>query len=163
MNSANDVYGFELRGIDGNPLTLASFRGKALLIVNVASECGFTPQYAALEELHRKYSGEGLVVLGVPANEFGGQEPGTNEQIREFCTSKYDVTFPMTEKIVVKGGGQHPLYEWLTAQEGQVTWNFNKFLIDRQGKLLGRFESNVEPLSRELTEAVAGALRAAAD
>lgn len=158
MSSAKDVYGFTLQTITGEPLALEDFRGKVLLIVNVASECGFTPQYAGLEELHRKYAPRGLVVLGVPANEFGAQEPGTNEQILDFCTSKFGVTFPMSEKIVVKGSGQHPLYQWLTAQKGEVTWNFNKFLIDKQGSLLARFESKVEPLSRELTGAIDAAL-----
>jgi len=160
MSSAKDVYGFSLRTITGEPLGFEDFRGKVLLIVNVASECGFTPQYAGLAELHRKYAPQGLVVLGVPANEFGAQEPGTNEQIREFCTTKFGATFPMSEKIVVKGNGQHPLYQWLTAQKGDVTWNFNKFLIDNQGRVIERFESKVEPLSQELTQAIEAALGA---
>lgn len=158
MTFASDLYSFELTTIDGAPTELSSFRGKVLLLVNVASECGFTRQYAGLEELYRKYRDQGLVVLGIPANEFGGQEPGSNEQIRTFCESKFGVTFPLFAKIVVKGPGQDPLYAWLTGQKGEVTWNFNKFLVGRDGRLLARYESKVEPNDPELTSAIEAAL-----
>lgn len=153
MNQST-LYDFELSRLSGGTLPLAEFKGKVLLLVNVASECGFTPQYGALEELQQKYAEKGLVVLGIPANEFGAQEPGSNQQIAQFCESKYGVTFPMSEKIVVKGPGQHPLYAFLTAKKGDVSWNFNKFLIDRQGNVVSRFESKVAPLSDELTAAI---------
>jgi len=158
MTLAPDVYAFELKTIDGKAEPFSQYKGKVLLLVNVASECGFTRQYAGLEELHQKYQSQGLVVLGIPANEFGGQEPGTNEEIRTFCESKFHVTFPLTEKVVVKGPGQVPLYGWLTAQKGEVTWNFNKFLIDRDGKLVEHYESKVEPMSPELSSAIEKAL-----
>lgn len=145
---------FELTSLSGVPLPLSSCRGKVLLLVNVASQCGFTAQYAALQELHEKYAMRGLVVLGVPANDFGAQEPGTNDEIAHFCEAKFGVTFPMSEKIVVKGEGQHPLYQWLTAQKGEVTWNFNKFLVDKEGKVVARFESKVAPFDKELIDAI---------
>jgi glutathione peroxidase len=158
MSNADDIYGFRLNALDGASLPLDAHRGKVLLVVNVASECGFTPQYADLEALHQKYAERGLVVLGVPANEFGAQEPGSNTEIAQFCERRYGVTFPMSEKVMVKGPGQHPLYGWLTARGGAVTWNFNKFLIGRDGKLRQRYESSVEPLSPELTGAIEGEL-----
>jgi glutathione peroxidase len=157
-SSAASVFDFTLTTIDGREQALSAFRGQVLLIVNVASECGFTPQYADLQTLSEKYAEQGLVVLGVPANEFGRQEPGTNAEIQEFCTTKFHVTFPMFEKIVVKGVGQHPLYHYLTEQDGEVTWNFNKFLVSREGNVLRRFESSVEPLGAELTGAIEEAL-----
>jgi glutathione peroxidase len=152
--SAKNIYDFSLNAIDGTPTPLSAYRGKVLLVVNVASECGYTPQYAGLQELYQKYSGRGLVVLGVPANEFGRQEPGSNEEIAEFCSSKFHVTFPMFEKIVVKGEGQHPLYAWLTSNGDPVSWNFNKFLIDKNGAVVKHYSSKVEPLSGELTGAI---------
>lgn len=158
MTTAENVYGFELETIDGQPQPLSNYEGSVLLIVNVASACGFTPQYAGLQKLHEEYGDRGLVVLGVPANEFGAQEPGSNEEIQNFCTTRFHVTFPMSAKIVVKGAGQHPLYQWLTEQKGAVTWNFNKFLVDRQGHLIERFESKVGPESPELRSAIERAL-----
>ncbi|HTM45623.1 MAG TPA: glutathione peroxidase [Polyangiaceae bacterium] len=153
--TTQSVYDFSLNTIDGAPLSLAQYKGKVLLIVNVASECGFTPQYQGLEQLHEKYAARGLVLMGVPANEFGHQEPGTNEEIKEFCSTKFHVTFPMFEKIVVKGEGQHPLYQWLTSNDkDSVSWNFNKFLIDRQGHLVKHFGARVTPMSAELTQAI---------
>ncbi len=151
---AESVYDFSLKTIDGQPMPLADYAGKVLLLVNVASECGFTPQYTSLQELYETYADKGLVLVGLPANEFGGQEPGSNQQIKEFCTARFGVTFPLTEKIVVKGEEQHPLYAYLTAQAGDVSWNFNKFLINRQGQVVKRFESKVEPLNLELTSAI---------
>lgn len=161
MSGSNDVYAFKLNAIDGAPLPLDAYRGKVVLVVNVASECGFTPQYTDLEALYRKYERQGLVVLGVPANEFGAQEPGSNAEIAQFCERRYGVTFPLSEKVVVKGRDQHPLYAWLTGQGGEVTWNFNKFLLGRDGKLRRRYESRVAPLSPELTSAIEGELAAA--
>lgn len=132
---------FTMEDIDGRPFRLADYRGKVVLVVNVASKCGFTPQYTELQALQAKYASRGLVVIGVPANDFGGQEPGTNEQIQEFCTSRYGVTFPMMAKVSVKGDAQVPLYAALTSPEhnpddaGPVKWNFEKFLIGRDGHL----------------------------
>lgn len=139
--------------IQGGTSRLADFRGHVLLIVNVASECGYTPQYAGLEALFRRFSDSGLVVIGFPANNFGGQEPGTNEQILTFCRSEYDVTFPMMAKVSVKDPDKHPLFVSLTEHSsipGEIAWNFSKFLLDRDGNLVARFPSKVEPLSDEL-------------
>jgi glutathione peroxidase len=155
---------FKLKDIDGKEVDLSQHKGKVVLMVNVASKCGYTPQYAGLEKLHEKYKDQGLVVLGIPANEFGGQEPGTDAQIKEFCTSKYNVTFDMLSKIVVKGEGISPLYKWLTSQQtnpnfaGDVSWNFEKFLIGRNGLVVGRYKSKVKPESDELTKAIEQAL-----
>jgi len=151
-----------LQEIDGKDTTLRPFAGKVLLIVNVASECGQTPQYAGLEALWRKYRDKGLVVLGFPSNDFGGQEPGTNAEIKRFCTARYEVTFPMFGKIRVKGPAQHPLYGALTgpmaAFPGEVQWNFGKFLVGRKGEVVARFDSEDEPDSIALTQAVEKAL-----
>lgn len=152
MNSEETIYNFKLNAIDGDGVALDRFKGKALLLVNVASECGFTPQYADLEALYRKYREQGLFVLGIPSNDFGAQEPGSNQQIAEFCKSEYDVTFPLFEKISVKGENQHPLYRWLTAAAGQVSWNFNKFLIGRDGKIRRRYETKVKPFDQKLVQ-----------
>lgn len=155
---------FKMKDIDGKELDLAKWKGKAVLFVNVASQCGYTPQYEEMQKLWEKYKEKGLVLVGVPANEFGAQEPGTNEEIKQFCASKYKVSFPMLGKIVVKGEGIHPLYKFLTEKEtnpqfaGEVRWNFTKFLVGRDGKIAGRFESKVKPLSKELVEAVEKAL-----
>ena len=136
-----------------------------MLVVNVASRCGYTNQYEALEALYRKYKDQGLVIAGFPANDFGAQEPGTNEEIGAFCKSKYGVTFPMFSKISVKGGGKAPLYNFLTDKKanpkagGEIRWNFTKFLVDRDGKVIQRFESKVEPLSQEIESAVVAALK----
>jgi glutathione peroxidase len=151
----DDIYAFTAETIEGAPAPLADYRGKVLLIVNTASKCGFTPQYTGLEELHRKYHDRGLVVLGFPCNQFGHQEPGDAEEIKNFCSTTYDVTFPMMRKIDVNGPAAHPLYAWLKTQkkgllgtEG-VKWNFTKFLIDRRGAVAGRFAPNQAPKALE--------------
>lgn len=153
------VYGFTLPSIDGEPTALASYKGKVVLLVNVASRCGFTPQYSALESLYEKYKERGFVILGFPANNFGGQEPGTNAEIKSFCSTKYNVTFPMFAKVSVKGADCTPLYQYLTQQAnpsltGDIKWNFTKFLVDRSGKVVARFESPVKPDSPEVVEAI---------
>jgi glutathione peroxidase len=160
------IYDFSVKTIDGAPRSLGDYRGKALLIVNVASQCGLTPQYDGLEQLHETYAPRGLAVLGFPANEFGAQEPGSNEQIKEFCTTRYDVKFDMFAKVKVKGPGIDPLFQYLTSKEtnlpfaGDIKWNFNKFLIGRDGNVLARFEPQVEPTSPEVKQAIEKALAA---
>jgi len=160
---ASSVYEFTMNSIDGKPLPLASFKGKVLLIVNVASRCGFTPQYEGLEAVYEKYKDQGLVIVGVPANNFGGQEPGTNEEIKTFCSSKYNVKFPIYSKVSVKGSDKTPLYQFLTDPAsktgGEIQWNFTKFLVDRNGKVIARFESAVTPQSPEITSAIEKALK----
>jgi glutathione peroxidase len=162
--AANSVYDISLKDIDGKSTSLKAYEGKVLLIVNVASKCGYTPQYAGLDALHEKYKDKGLVVLGFPCNQFGSQEPGTNEEIKQFCSSKYQVTFPLFDKIEVNGPNRHALYVLLAGDvspfPGNIKWNFNKFLIGRDGKVLKRFESSVKPDSAELTQAVEAALAA---
>ena len=154
------VLNYKMKSLDGKETDLAQYHGKVLLIVNVASKCGNTPQYKALEELYKKYADKGLVVLGVPANEFGHQEPGTNEEIAQFCTSKYNVTFPMLAKVVVKGKGITPLYQYLTSKEtdpqfgGPIKWNFTKFLISRDGHIVDRIEPKVKPDTPEVVKAI---------
>jgi glutathione peroxidase len=157
---ASSVHEFTLNSIDGKPGPLSAYQGKVVLIVNVASRCGFTPQYAGLEALYEKYKDRGFTILGFPANNFGGQEPGTNEEIKTFCSSKYNVTFPMYAKISVKGDDKAPLYQFLTAATGsEIQWNFTKFLVDKNGKVVARFEPKVTPESPEVTEAIEKALR----
>ncbi len=149
----------KVKGIDGKELDLSKFKGKVVLIVNVASQCGYTPQYKGLQELFDKYEKEGLVVLGVPANDFGKQEPGTEAEIKEFCTTNYKVKFPLTSKVVVKGPDKTELYKILTATGGgEVGWNFEKFLIGRDGKVVNRYKSAVSPDSDELVKAIKTAL-----
>jgi len=151
-----NIYNFKVRDIDGKDVRLKSYKGKVVMVVNTASKCGYTPQYEGLQALYDKYKDKGLVILGFPANNFGGQEPGTEAEIKEFCTSKYKVTFPMFAKISVKGEDQHPLYAYLTSKEtnpnfgGDISWNFNKFLIDRNGKIVGRFTSKDNPMADSL-------------
>lgn len=158
------IYDFTMRDIDGKSASLADFKGKALLIVNVASKCGFTGQYAGLEKLYKTYADRGLVVLGFPANDFLGQEPGSEAEIKSFCTLTYGVTFPMFAKISVKGKNIHPIYAFLTSREtdpkfaGAITWNFNKFLVGRDGVIVGRFGSRAAPDDPELVAAVERAL-----
>jgi glutathione peroxidase len=158
------IYDFSVKTIDGKPRTLADYKGKVLLIVNVASKCGFTPQYEGLEKLHEKYAPKGLVVLGFPANEFGSQEPGSDEQIQTFCTTNYGVKFDMFSKVKVKGPGIDPLFAYLTNPEtdpafgGDIKWNFNKFLVSRSGEVIGRFEPKVDPTSAEMERAIQTAL-----
>lgn len=158
------LYTFTMNDIDGNPVSLSQYQSKVILIVNVASKCGFTKQYAGLQALYEKYQEQGFVVLGFPANNFLRQEPGTDAQIKSFCTTEFNVTFPMFSKISVKGKDIHPLYQYLTSPEengefGQsITWNFNKFLIGRDGITVGYFGSKVEPLDPQLTSAIEEAL-----
>ncbi len=160
--SAESIYDIKLKDIDGKETTLAAYKGKAVLVVNVASKCGLTPQYKGLEALYLKYKDKGLVVLGFPCNQFGGQEPGTNEEIKQFCSSKYDVTFPMFDKLDVNGDKRHPLYVALAGKDspypGDIKWNFGKFLIGKDGKILHRFEPRTTPDSEDVTKAVEAAL-----
>ncbi|MGD0580765.1 MAG: glutathione peroxidase [Bryobacteraceae bacterium] len=155
LAAAASIYDFTMNSIDGSPKPLAELKGKVVLIVNVASRCGYTPQYAGLETLYEKYKDQGFVIVGVPANNFGGQEPGSNEEIKTFCTRKYNVSFPMMAKVSVKGGDITPLYQYLTsAQGGDVKWNFTKFLIGKTGQIAGRFEPAVTPESPDLSAAI---------
>jgi glutathione peroxidase len=162
--AAESIYDIPLKDIDGNQTSLKPYQGKVLLIVNVASKCGFTPQYKALEALYQKYKDQGLVVLGFPCNQFAHQEPGTDAEIKEFCTSKYDVTFPMFDKIEVNGANRHPLYVLLAGKEspfpGDIGWNFTKFIVGSDGKILKRFSSSVKPDSAEVAQAIESALAA---
>ncbi len=155
------VLNFKMKGLDGKDVELSQYQGKVVLIVNVASQCGYTPQYKGLQALYEKYKDQGLVVLGVPANDFGGQEPGTDAEIAKFCESKYGVTFPMLAKVsTVVGEKKVPLYKYLTSKEtdpkfsGEVKWNFTKFLVGRDGAIVNRFESAVKPESEKLAKAV---------
>lgn len=158
------IYEFSANTIDGKAKNLADYKGKALLIVNVASKCGFTRQYDGLEKLHEKFAPRGLAVLGFPANEFGSQEPGTDEQIKTFCSTSYGVKFDLFSKVKVKGPGIDPLFAYLTSPEtdpkfgGDIRWNFNKFLVNRSGEIVGRFEPKVEPTSAEVESAIEAAL-----
>ena len=161
------LYDFTLKDIDGRDRSLAEFKGQVLLLVNVASKCGFTKQYAGLEKLYQAYKDRGFVVLGFPANNFMGQEPGTEAEIKSFCSLNYGVTFPMYSKISVKGKTIHPLYAYLTDEElhpgsgGAVGWNFNKFLVGRDGKVLAHYGSRTAPEDPELAAAIEAALQAA--
>jgi glutathione peroxidase len=152
-----NLYDFTVQTIDGKTLSLAEFKGKKVLVINVASKCGLTPQYKQLQELYDKYAKDNFVIIGFPANNFGQQEPGTNEEIREFCTLNYGVTFPMMAKISVKGDDIAPLYRWLTRksengkQDAEVTWNFQKFLIDENGNWAATFEPKTLPTAPEIT------------
>jgi glutathione peroxidase len=146
-------YSFSVKTIDGKPTTLAAYKGKALLVVNTASKCGFTPQYKGLEALYDRYKARGFEVLAFPANNFMGQEPGTNEEIQTFCTTKYDVTFPLFSKISVKGKDIDPLYAWLTKESGfpgDIEWNFAKFLVDPEGKVVARYKPQTSPDDKKL-------------
>ena len=160
--STGSLYDFTVSDIDGKDVKLSDFKGKVLMIVNVASKCGNTPQYKPLEALYEKYKDKGLVILGFPANQFMSQEPGTNAQIKEFCSSTYHVAFPMFSKIVVKGEGIHPLYQWLIANSDKPTeaihWNFEKFLISREGKVIKRIDPATFPDTPENIEAIEKAL-----
>lgn len=154
---AGSIHQFNVTDINGGKLDLSKYKGKHILIVNTASKCGYTKQYADLEKLYEKYKGK-LVVIGFPANNFGGQEPGSNAEIKEFCTANYGVTFPMAEKVSVKGADTHPLFQWLTKKsengvmDAEIKWNFTKFLIDPKGKLVAVFPSNVNPMSEDITK-----------
>ncbi|MGL4727391.1 MAG: glutathione peroxidase, partial [Bosea sp. (in: a-proteobacteria)] len=147
---------FGFTGIDGNPLPLSQFAGRVLMVVNTASNCGYTPQYRGLQEVWSRYRARGLTVIGVPANDFGGQEPGTNAQIAEFCGRDYGVTFPMAGKEVVRGAGAHPFYQWASRQRPgeEPRWNFHKYLIGRDGRLIGAFPTNMVPTDLRITTAI---------
>jgi len=154
----SSVYQFKVTSIDGSAINLKQFQGKKILIVNTASECGYTPQYAELQQLAERYKDK-LVVIGFPANNFGGQEPGSNANIQQFCQKNYGVTFPLSEKISVKGDDINPLFKYLTSAEnpdftGDIKWNFEKFLIDENGKLIHRYRSSVKPLSEEILKSL---------
>ena len=154
------MYEFTMKDIDGKDVKLDTYKGKVVMIVNVASKCGYTPQYQGLQALYDKYKGRGFVILGFPANNFMGQEPGTEAEIKEFCSTKYNVNFPLFAKISVKGEDQHPFYNFLTNPKtnpdfaGDVTWNFNKFLADRSGRIVARFDSKEKPESEAIAKAV---------
>lgn len=158
---------FTLKDIDGKPVNLGRYQGDVILMVNVASLCGNTPQYASLQKLYETYKEKGFVVLGFPANEFGKQEPGTNKEIKAFCTEKYKVTFPMFAKIIVKGEGQHPLYKFLTDKKtdpnfgGDIEWNFAKFLVNRKGEVVARFPAGTDPEKPEVVSVIEKELEAA--
>ena len=154
------IYEPQLHSLAGQPTSLGDYRGKALLVVNVASKCGLTPQYEGLERLQKTYGDKGFTVLGFPCNQFGGQEPGTSEEIATFCSATYGVTFPMFEKVEVNGDSRHPVYEELTAfpdpegEAGDIQWNFEKFLISPDGEIVQRFRPMVDPEAPELTDAI---------
>lgn len=160
QTNSPSVYDIDIASLQGGSADLGQYKGKAVLIVNVASKCGLTPQYAGLERLHEQYAAQGFTVLGVPCNQFMGQEPGTSEEIAEFCSATYGVTFPMTEKVEVNGEGRHALYERLVATEdaeghsGDIRWNFEKFLLGRDGTVLARFSPQTEPEAAEVVAAV---------
>jgi glutathione peroxidase len=157
-----DFYSFSIKGIDGVPDLLAPLRGSVALVVNVASQCGYTPQYVGLERLYRELKGHRFVVIGFPCNQFGAQEPGAESEIMQFCTTTYNVTFPLSAKIDVNGPSRHPLYAWLTAERngfaGDVQWNFEKFLIGRNGEVLSRYPSGTKPEDNGLLQEIAQAL-----
>lgn len=159
----SSLYDFQSTTNDGKTLDLSSYRGKAVLIVNTASRCGYTPQYEGLEALHKELQAKGLVIIGAPANEFGAQEPGTDEEIQSFCSTKFGVSFTLLAKQVVKGAGQTPLFQWLTANSspaGEIRWNFEKFLIHRNGTTIERFGSAVKPSDAALRTSIEKALSA---
>jgi glutathione peroxidase len=161
---ANSIYNFTMKSIDGQQVNLNDFKGKVVMVVNVASRCGYTPQYTALEAIYEKYKDKGFVIVGVPANNFAQQEPGTNEEIKKFCSTKYNVTFPMMAKVSVKGDDKTPLYQYLTSATddpqfaGDIKWNFTKFLVGRDGQLVARFEPAVTPDSAQVQTAIESAL-----
>lgn len=155
------VYQFTMNDIDGHPVDLKHFQGKVLLLVNTASMCGNTPQYGGLQTLYEKYQKQGLEILAFPANNFGKQEPGTNEEIKSFCYTKYALDFPLFTKISVKGEDTHPLYQYLTTESpfpGDIEWNFQKFLVDRQGQVIARYKPGLKPLSQEIVTGIEQAL-----
>jgi glutathione peroxidase len=156
------AYAFKVKGIDGKEIDLAQYKGKVVLFVNVASECGYTDQYKGLQKLYADHEKAGLVIIGVPSNEFGGQEPGTNEQIAKFCEKNYKTTFPMLAKTTVNGDSAIPLYKFLTSKQtlygGAVAWNFEKFLVNRDGQIIGRFKSDIEPDDAGLARSIKTAL-----
>ncbi|MEE3332044.1 MAG: glutathione peroxidase [Myxococcota bacterium] len=158
------LHDFTLKNIDGADCSLSDYEGKAVLIVNVASKCGLTPQYDGLQRLYEEYNGRGLEILGVPCNQFAGQEPGTSEEIKDFCSTNFNVSFPLFSKLEVNGDGADPLYGWLTSldvgpeEAGDVKWNFGKFLANKDGEIVGRFDPSTEPQAADLIAAIEGAL-----
>jgi len=164
MNTNSDsIFDYKMKDIDGKEVSLDKYKGKVILVVNVASKCGYTPQYEGLQKLYERYKDNGLVILGFPANNFNGQEPGSDEEIKQFCTLNYGVEFPMFSKVSVKGEDQAELFSFLTQAQnpdftGEIKWNFEKFLINKEGDLIRRFRSNVEPESDEIVSAVTEAL-----
>jgi len=159
-----NFYDFDMKTIDGEKRSLGDFKGKVVLVVNVASQCGLTPQYEGLQQLHTDLSSRGFAVLGFPCNQFAGQEPGTESEVKSFCETRYGVTFPLTSKIEVNGPGRTPLYEWLTQQQtapegpGDIKWNFGKFVIGKKGEVVARFDPTVTPSSKDLRETIERAL-----
>ena len=161
--SPPSAFDFEFVAIDGKPMPLSAFKGKALLVVNTASFCGYTPQYQGLQSLHERYEAKGLVVIGVPANDFGAQEPKANQEIAEFCQGAFNITFPLAEKQIVKGSAAHPFYAWARRTMGDASsprWNFHKYLAGRDGKLISAYPSSVEPNSPKLVAAIEAVLAA---
>lgn len=164
-DNTSGFYSYTLNTIDGVPQKMSTYKGKVCLIVNVASKCGYTSQYANLEKVYQEYKNKGFMVLGFPANNFGGQEPGTDQEIKTFCTSSYNVTFNMYGKVSVKGSDKHPLFAFLTSGEanpnlaGEIGWNFEKFLVDKNGKLIKRYKSNIDPMSAEMKTDIENALK----
>jgi glutathione peroxidase len=167
MAGEKSIYDFTMNSIDGKATPLSSYKGKVVLLVNVASRCGFTPQYTALENTYEKYKSRNFVIIGIPANNFGAQEPGTNEEIKTFCSTKYNVTFPMMAKVSVKGSDITPIYQYLTDKSanpqtgGEIQWNFTKFLVGADGKIVARFEPKVTPDDPQVAAAIEKALSAA--
>lgn len=165
-DAPKSVHDIAVKTIDGQDVTLGQFKGKVLLLVNTASQCGYTPQYEGMQSIYQKYKDQGFEVLAFPANEFGGQEPGSNDEIKTFCTTRYRTTFPLFAKIVVNGKDKHPLYQYLTDKQtnpkfaGDIPWNFTKFLVDRNGQIIGRFEPKDAPESAPVTQAIEAALGA---
>jgi glutathione peroxidase len=159
MVNAQSIHSFIVKGLDGKQIDFASFKGKKILVVNTASKCGYTPQYESLEKVYEQYKNK-LVIIGFPCNQFGGQEPGSNEEIAAFCKKNYGVTFPLADKIDVKGATMAPIYQWLTQKskngvvDANISWNFNKFLLDENGKMIAYFPSNVKPDSEEILSRV---------
>lgn len=164
LESEKSIYNFKVKDIDGKEVALKDFKGKVLVIVNVASKCGYTKQYTDMQALHKEYKDKGVVMMGFPANNYGGQEPGTEAEIKEFCTLNYNVTFPMFSKVSAKGEDQHELFKYLTSLknpdfDGEIKWNFEKFIIGKDGKLLRRFRSKTSPTDDEFKKAVEEALK----
>lgn len=162
--AAKSLFELKAESWDGKKVNLADYKGKVVVVVNVASQCGFTPHYTGLQELYKKYKDKGLVVLAFPCNQFGGQEPGSNKEIHQFCSSKFNVTFPLMAKVDVKGAKQSPVFKYLTSTKldnhanGKVRWNFEKFVVDRNGKLIARYRSTIKPMSKSMIGTVEKAL-----
>jgi glutathione peroxidase len=156
---APSLYNFTVNSLDGKPVDLGQYKGHVVLVVNTASHCGFVSQYAALEKLYEDYKDKGFVVLAFPSNDFGGQEPGSAQEIATFCSTKFSVTFPLFEKVKTRGDGQSPVYQFLTTGHGPPNWNFHKYLVDKTGKVIGEFESQVNPQGKDVRDAIEAALK----